>query len=116
MQEMPRFPSIHGIPFTQLPARRSWTATKGATLVQDVMCGRDLTNMQTVILYVFCQVAPNGLPTTIPCRIVDAQAGHVRVEFDTSMAPVGEWRWTLFLMGPTQPIPAYTGTLKIEDE
>jgi hypothetical protein len=80
------------------------------------MCGRDLTNMQAVILYVFCQVAPNGLPTTIPCRIVDAQAGHVRVEFDTSMAPVGEWRWTLFLMGPTQPIPSYTGTLKIEDQ
>ena len=116
MQDIPRFPSVHGIPFTQLPARRSWTAKRGTPLVQDVMCGRDLTNIQAVILYVFCQTAPNGLPTTIPCAIADSGAGHVRVEFDTLVAPVGEWRWTLFLMGPTQPIPAYTGTLKIEEE
>jgi hypothetical protein len=80
------------------------------------MCGRDLTAIDTVILYIYFQASPRGIPTTIPCLIVDASAGRIRVEFDTALAPVGEWRWTLFIMGPSQPIPSYTGTLKIEAE
>lgn len=105
-----RFPPGIVPPYQPKPARNTWTAKQGELLTVALPCGRDLTNLEAAILYVYT----GGLPTSIACLISDPPAGIVLVEYDTSLTPVGEWRWTLFLMTPSQPVPAYTGTITVE--
>lgn len=110
--DIPRFPTERTIPYVQRPARISWQAVSGEVIAADLPCGRDLTLIDAAMLYIFCNPA-GGLPTVVNCAITNASAGVVHVEFDTANTPVGDWRWTLFLISPTQPIPAYTGTVRI---
>jgi hypothetical protein len=84
-----RFPNATGVTFVQRPARKLWVARRGVPLSEEVMCGRDLTHVESVILYVYDQSSPQGLPSTFPCMIADAVGGIVRVELDTSMMPLG---------------------------
>jgi len=112
MPEIPSFPTARTIPYAAPPARLAWSAVSGEVITADLPCGRDLTNIDTAVLYVFTS-ATGGSPTAIPCQIINASAGVVRVEYDTTGTGVGQWRWTLFLIAPTQPIPAYTGTVEI---
>jgi hypothetical protein len=114
MPEIPNFPTARTIPYAARPARLSWQAVHGETITADLPCGRDLTNIDTAVLYVFTSTT-GGSPTAVPCQIINSSAGVVRVEYDTSSTQVGQWRWTLFLIAPTQPIPAYTGTVEITE-
>lgn len=110
----PRFPPGILGPYSPQPARNVWRVTQGQVFTASLHCGRNLTNIEASILYLYA--GDSGKPTSIACLISDAPAGVVLVEFDTSLIPVGEWRWTLFLMAASQPIPAYTGTLTVEEE
>jgi hypothetical protein len=110
--EIPRFPTETNIPFVQRPARLAWQAVSGEVITADLPCGRDLTSIDGAMLYIFSSVV-GGLPTVVNCSIANPAAGVVHVEYDTSSTPAGDWRWTLFLIAPMQPIPAYTGTVRI---
>ena len=111
---LPKFPPGILGPYSPQPAQNVWRVTQGQAFTASLHCGRNLTNISATILYLYA--GDSGKPTSIACLVSDAAAGVVLVEFDTSLIPVGEWRWTLFLMANSQPIPAYTGTLTVEAE
>lgn len=103
------------MPYSQKPARINLTAKQGEIIEHDFPCGRDLTYIDASMMYLYLPTAGRGSPTAVVGHIANPEAGIVRVVYDTTQTPIGEWRWTLFVIAEAQPIAIYSGIIRIEE-